>query len=227
MTQFSSFSTLSTFSGHSGSRQGTLKEKAAVRENAIRLFWRGQAAGHIGVRGLTNVGCKRRLVNSAMASASVTEMPNVRAATIYYAIDWTIAPDGISLAHENGGLELAYQGGHNEIRRGRHRAGILSYHGSGAGGRNNQDRLYRSSLGRRRIERRGRPQDLPVSRRRDQRLRRPSRQEGRNRRAGQQDQSAGEPDSGAKSRRPGHPHHHPGERLFSGRGPVRLGQQIQ
>ena len=33
--------------------------------------------------------------------------------------------------------------------------------------------------------------------------------------------------SGAKSRRPGHPHHHPGERLFSGRGFVRLGQQIQ
>ena len=65
-----------------------------MRENAIRPFWRGQAAGHIGVRGLTNVGCKRRLVNSAMASASVTEMPNVRAATIYYAIDWTIAPDG-------------------------------------------------------------------------------------------------------------------------------------
>jgi hypothetical protein len=51
--------TAHTFSGHSGSRQRTLKEKAAVRENAIRPFWRGQAAGHIGVRGLTNVGCKR------------------------------------------------------------------------------------------------------------------------------------------------------------------------
>ena len=68
-----------------------------VRENAIPPFWRDHAARHTGKRGLTNVCCKRRSVKSAMASAPVTETPNVGAMTAYYAINWTIGADGISL----------------------------------------------------------------------------------------------------------------------------------
>ena len=125
------------------------------------------------------------------------------------------------------GRNASTQGGHDEIKRRRLDAGFCSCRCSGARGRHDQDRLYRPAFGRRRLDRGSRPQDLPISRRRDQRFRRAPRQEGRDRRVRQQDQSSREPDSGAKSGRPGSPDHHPGKRLFGGRGFVRLGQQIQ
>ena len=53
------------------------------------------------------------------------------------------------------------------------------------------------------------------------------RQEGRDRRVRQQDQSAGEPDPGAKGGRSGHPHHHPGQRLVGRGGAGGLGDQVQ
>jgi hypothetical protein len=56
----------------------------------------------IGVPGLTNVGCKRRSVKSAMALASATEKTKVGAMNAYYAINWTIVTDGISLDPRKG-----------------------------------------------------------------------------------------------------------------------------
>ena len=94
-------------------------------------------------------------------------------------------------------------------------------------GRYSQDRVHRPPLGRRRVDRRNRTEDLPVSRGRAQRRRRPERQEDRDRPARQQDQPAGEPDPGAEGRRRGRPHHHPGQRLV-GRGRTdRLGVEVQ
>ena len=63
----------------------------------FRRFGAATLRGHIGKRGLTNVRCKRWSVNPAMALASATEKTNVGAMTAYYAINWTIAADGISL----------------------------------------------------------------------------------------------------------------------------------
>ena len=66
-----------------------------------------------------------------------------------------------------------------------------------------------------------------LSRRRTQRQGRHSRQEGRDRPARQQDQSAGKPDPGAEGDRLRHPLHHPGQRLGGRRRAVGFRHQIQ
>ena len=150
-----------------------------------------------------------------MALASAREKTNVAAMTAYYATDWTIAADGISLGPRKwrdwnsptgedamrfdvAGIALAFSLiavpalAEDTIKIGY----IDPLSGGGASIGEGGLKTYQyladeinaaGGLNGKKVEIVG---------------------------ARQQDQSAGKPDSGAEGRRPGHPHHHPGQRLF-------------